>query len=75
MALLARPDKESKLRKYWNWYHHTVGRILIIFTIANIFYGIRLGETGKSWSAGYGVVLVVLFIITVALELRFWIRK
>ncbi|KAE8695320.1 Cytochrome b561 and DOMON domain-containing protein [Hibiscus syriacus] len=23
MAVFARPGKESKVRKYWNWYHHT----------------------------------------------------
>ncbi|KAF3781573.1 SNF2 domain-containing protein CLASSY 2 [Nymphaea thermarum] len=26
-SLLIRPGKTSKLRKYWNWYHHWVGRI------------------------------------------------
>ncbi|KAG2672743.1 hypothetical protein I3843_13G050000 [Carya illinoinensis] len=75
MAFLARPNKEAKLRKYWNWYHQNVGRILIIFTIANIFYGIHLGGEGRGWSAGYGVVLCVLFITIVVLELRSWIRK
>ncbi|KAE8038077.1 hypothetical protein FH972_010621 [Carpinus fangiana] len=75
MAILARPNKMSKFRKYWNWYHQNVGRILIIFTIANIFYGIHLGENGHGWSAGYGVVLGILFIISVVLEIRIWIRK
>ncbi|CAB4321395.1 unnamed protein product [Prunus armeniaca] len=54
MAILVRPEKESKTRKYWNWYHQGVGRILIIFAIANVFYGIHLGEKGKAWNAGYG---------------------
>ncbi|XP_059433802.1 cytochrome b561 and DOMON domain-containing protein At3g07570 [Corylus avellana] len=75
MAFLARPNKMSKFRKYWNWYHQNVGRILVIFTIANIFYGIHLGENGHGWSVGYGVVLGILFIITVVLEIRIWIRK
>ena len=75
MAILARPNKMSKFRKYWNWYHQNVGRILIIFTIANIFYGIHLGENGHGWSVGYGVVLGILFIISVVLEIRIWIRK
>ncbi|KAJ0054231.1 hypothetical protein Pint_03157 [Pistacia integerrima] len=75
MAFLARPDKTSKVRKYWNWYHHNVGRIMIIFAIANIFYGIHLGEKGKSWNAGYGVIITILFLIAVVLEIRLWKRN
>lgn len=75
MALLARPNKDSKFRKYWNWYHQNVGRILIILAIVNIFYGINLTGTGHGWTAGYGVLLAVLFIITFVLEIRFWIRR
>ncbi|KAM1122118.1 hypothetical protein TB1_003721 [Malus domestica] len=75
MALLIRPEKESKVRKYWNWYHHGVGRILIIFAVANVFYGIHLGEKGKGWSAGYGVVIAILFVTAFIFELRLWLRK
>lgn len=75
MALLARPDKESKVRKYWNWYHHTMGRVLIIFVVANIFYGIHLGEKGKGWTASYAVVIGILFLTAVFLELKIWFRK
>ncbi|KAH9745574.1 cytochrome b561 and DOMON domain-containing protein [Citrus sinensis] len=75
MAFLARPNKESKVRKYWNWYHHNMGRILIIFAIANIFYGIHLGEKGKGWNAGYGITIAILFLIAIVLEIRMWMRK
>ncbi|KAF7120086.1 hypothetical protein RHSIM_Rhsim13G0055900 [Rhododendron simsii] len=75
MAVLARPDKASKLRKYWNWYHHNVGRLLILFAVANVFYGIHLGLPGRGWDVGYGIVLVGLFIIAVVLEIRMWMRK
>ncbi|KAM1684088.1 hypothetical protein TB2_034788 [Malus domestica] len=75
MALLVRPEKESKVRRYWNWYHQGVGRILIIFAVANVFYGIHLGEKGKGWSAGYGVVISILFVTAFILELRLWLRK
>ncbi|KAF3434934.1 hypothetical protein FNV43_RR22021 [Rhamnella rubrinervis] len=75
MALLARPAKESKIRKYWNWYHHNMGRILIIIVVANIFYGIHLGEEGKGWTAGYAVVIGIMFLIAVLLELKMWFRK
>ncbi|KAI8523372.1 hypothetical protein RHMOL_Rhmol13G0068300 [Rhododendron molle] len=75
MAVLARPDKASKHRKYWNWYHHNVGRLLILFAVANVFYGIHLGLAGRGWDVGYGIVLVGLFIIAVVLEIRMWMRK
>ncbi|PQM42297.1 cytochrome b561 and DOMON domain-containing protein [Prunus yedoensis var. nudiflora] len=75
MALLVRPEKESKARKYWNWYHQGVGRILLILAIANVFYGIHLGEKGKAWNAGYGAVLAILVVTAVIFELRLWFKK
>ncbi|GER54590.1 cytochrome b561/ferric reductase transmembrane [Striga asiatica] len=70
IAILARPDKTSKVRKYWNWYHFVVGRTLIFLAAVNVFYGIHLGNAGSSWNAGYAVVLATLFIIALILELR-----
>ncbi|KAK3184619.1 hypothetical protein Dsin_031905 [Dipteronia sinensis] len=75
MAFLARPNKESKVRKYWNWYHYTVGRILIIFAISNVFYGIHLGEKGTGWRAGYAVVISFLILFAIILEIRMRMRK
>ena len=75
MALLARPNKVSKHRKYWNWYHYGVGRTLVVFAIANVFYGIHLGGEGKGWTAGYAIVLCILFLISTGLEYRLWVRS
>ncbi|XAR60857.1 hypothetical protein NMG60_11034383 [Bertholletia excelsa] len=75
MAFLARPDKASKYRTYWNWYHYTVGRLAIFFAAVNIFYGIHLGHAGASWNAGFAVVVVGLFIVAAVLEIRMWMRK
>ncbi|PIN23122.1 putative membrane protein [Handroanthus impetiginosus] len=75
MALLIRPDKASKVRKYWNWYHFGVGRVLIVLAAANVFYGIHLGNAGSGWNVGYAVALAILFIIALLLELRMWLRK
>ncbi|KAF9615525.1 hypothetical protein IFM89_024152 [Coptis chinensis] len=75
MAFLARPGKVSKVRKYWNWYHYIVGRVLIILAPANIFYGIHVGNEGNGWNAGYGVVLAILVLVAVCLEIRMWMRK
>lgn len=75
MAFLARPDKQSKVRKYWNWYHHNIGRILIILAVSNIFYGIHLTEKGTAWRAGYAVVVAFLILVAIILEIRIRMRK
>ncbi|CAN4098636.1 unnamed protein product [Withania somnifera] len=75
VAILVRPDKESKIRKYWNWYHYTTGRILIFLATINVFYGIHLGNAGSSWKAGFSIVLVILFITALMLEIKMWKRK
>ncbi|KAM3373873.1 cytochrome and DOMON domain-containing protein [Capsicum galapagoense] len=74
IAVLVRPDKESKIRKYWNWYHYTAGRILILLASINVFYGIHLGNAGSSWNAGFSIALVILFITALILEIRKWKR-
>ncbi|KAG7630430.1 Cytochrome b561/ferric reductase transmembrane [Arabidopsis suecica] len=75
LALLARPDKQSKYRKYWNWYHHNIGRLLIILAISNIFYGIHLAKAGTSWNGGYGFAVAVLALTAIGLEVRKFLKK
>ncbi|KAF7825918.1 PHD and RING finger domain-containing protein 1 [Senna tora] len=70
MAFVLRPGKESKIRKYWNYYHHNVGRMLIIFALANTFYGLHLGGEGSKWFAGYGITIAILVILIILLEIR-----
>ncbi|KAG2318162.1 hypothetical protein Bca52824_021284 [Brassica carinata] len=74
LALLARPDKESKYRKYWNWYHHNIGRAMIILAISNIFYGIHLAKAGSSWNAGYGSAVGILALAAIGLEVRKFLK-
>ncbi|KAL9243080.1 hypothetical protein vseg_017010 [Gypsophila vaccaria] len=69
-ALLVRPQKKLKIRKYWNWYHHNAGRVLVILAVSNIFYGIKLGMEGASWSGTYAVIISLLFITAGVLEFR-----
>ncbi|THU49778.1 hypothetical protein C4D60_Mb06t13110 [Musa balbisiana] len=69
-ALLARPGKASKVRKYWNWYHHYVGRAAVVCAVANVFYGFKIAEETKSWNIGYGVFVAVWGFIAIFLELR-----
>ncbi|KAJ9565235.1 hypothetical protein OSB04_001201 [Centaurea solstitialis] len=75
LAFVARPTIEAKTRKYWNWYHYIIGRLIIMFAIVNIFYGIHLAKAGTSWNAGYGVVLGIFVITVVVLEFRMLRKK
>ncbi|KAL8237139.1 hypothetical protein R6Q59_018220 [Mikania micrantha] len=70
MAILIRPTKDSKARKYWNLYHHNVGRVLIILAAFNVFYGIYLANAGSEWNVTYGVFLGIIVTIALSLELR-----
>ncbi|XP_058092522.1 cytochrome b561 and DOMON domain-containing protein At3g07570-like [Magnolia sinica] len=74
-AFLIRPDKESKARIYWNWWHSNVGRVLIGVAIGNVFYGISLGGGGSSWNIGYGVVIAAWLVLAIALEVRMYKKK
>ncbi|PWA60651.1 DOMON domain-containing protein [Artemisia annua] len=70
IAVLIRPRKGSKSRKFWNWYHHNVGRVLIVLAAVNVFYGIHLANAGSEWNVTYGVFLGVIVTIALSLELR-----
>ncbi|KAJ4820589.1 Cytochrome b561 and DOMON domain-containing protein [Rhynchospora pubera] len=74
LSFFLRPDKEAKLRKYWNWFHHWVGRLTLFFAAVNIVYGIHVAEAGTSWKAGYGFVLSVILLTTIVLETLLWTR-
>ncbi|XP_072963219.1 cytochrome b561 and DOMON domain-containing protein At3g61750-like [Typha angustifolia] len=74
ISFFVRPDKDSKMRKYWNWYHHWVGRLALFFAAVNIVLGIRVGGAGTSWKVGYGINLSVLLITVVVLEVLLWTR-
>nr|XP_043622686.1 cytochrome b561 and DOMON domain-containing protein At3g07570-like [Erigeron canadensis] len=75
IAVLLRPSKDSKKRKYWNWYHHNVGRLLIVLAAFNVFYGIYLGGVGSEWNVTYGVFLGIIVTIALSLELRLLTRE
>ncbi|CAL9233759.1 unnamed protein product [Arabidopsis halleri] len=47
LALKARPDKDHKYIKYWNWYHHTMGYIVIILSVYNIYKGLVILHSGS----------------------------
>ncbi|XP_073108932.1 cytochrome b561 and DOMON domain-containing protein At3g61750 [Elaeis guineensis] len=74
IAFFLRPNKDSKIRKYWNWYHHWTGRLALFFAAVNIVLGIQVGDAGSSWKVGYGFNLAVLLIASIILEVLLWTR-
>ncbi|RZS23634.1 hypothetical protein BHM03_00056602 [Ensete ventricosum] len=75
MAFLVRPDKSSKIRRYWNWYHHYVGRAAIASAVANIFLGLSVAHEDGSWTVGYVIFLVVWVIASLLLEVKGRMKK
>jgi cytochrome b561 len=68
VALLARPAKETKARKYWNWYHHSVGRVAVALGVANVFVGLSLANERQEWSYVYGVFVGIFAVVYLVLE-------
>ncbi|XP_051132888.1 cytochrome b561 and DOMON domain-containing protein At3g61750 isoform X2 [Andrographis paniculata] len=77
-AFFTRPSKNSKYRKYWNWYHNWMGRLCLFFAAVNIVLGIHIAGgddahgQGQAWKIGYGFLVgctlaVVLFMEAVLL--------
>lgn len=74
LAFFLRPNKDSKYRKYWNWYHHWVGRLVLFLAAVNIVVGINAGRAGNSWKIGYGFNLAILLITIITLEVLVWTK-
>nr|CAB3475089.1 unnamed protein product [Digitaria exilis] len=68
MAVLARPAKETKARRYWNLYHHSVGRVAVALGVANVFYGLSLANERQEWSYVYGVFIGIFAVVYLVLE-------
>ncbi|CDY25073.1 hypothetical protein HID58_071658 [Brassica napus] len=70
LAFFARPHRETKMRRYWNWYHHWIGRISLFFGAVNIVLGIRMANSEEDgWRIGYGFVLSVTLLAFLVLEI------
>uniref|UniRef100_A0A0D9ZML1 Cytochrome b561 and DOMON domain-containing protein n=1 Tax=Oryza glumipatula TaxID=40148 RepID=A0A0D9ZML1_9ORYZ len=70
MAFLARPDKTSKVRRFWNWYHHYIGRAAILVAIGNIFLGLHIAQEVSAYIVSYGVFVAVWVIAVAAFEMN-----
>lgn len=70
--MLLRPKKDHKYRLYWNIYHHSVGYLVILLSIINIFTGLDILSPAKKWRHAYIAILVVLVANAAWLEAYTW---
>ncbi|XP_031263174.1 cytochrome b561 and DOMON domain-containing protein At3g61750 [Pistacia vera] len=75
LAFFLRPKKESKIRRYWNWYHNWFGRIALFFGAINIVLGIQIGYAGNEWKIGYGFLLAIILLAVIVLEALYWMKR
>ncbi|KAL5717788.1 hypothetical protein ACHQM5_010753 [Ranunculus cassubicifolius] len=71
-ALLLRPKPDHKYRIYWKVYHTTVGYLVIILSIVNIYKGLDILDPEKKWKRIYTGVIIALAIIFALLEALTW---
>ncbi|CAA0826596.1 Cytochrome b561 and DOMON domain-containing protein [Striga hermonthica] len=72
-ALLLRPNKEHKIRFYWNIYHQGIGYTILILGIINVFKGLGILQPENKWKTVCIVLISVLGGIFVLLEAITWV--
>lgn len=75
LAFFLRPDKDSKFRGYWNWYHSWVGRLTLFFAAINIVLGIEAGHARDEWKIGYGFLVSLVIVAVIVLEVLFRMKR
>ncbi|KAJ7526275.1 hypothetical protein O6H91_17G090800 [Diphasiastrum complanatum] len=71
-GLLTKPDKQHKLRLYWNIYHHFIGYSTVILAIINIFKGFDILQPQQKWRKAYIAVIAIIVGVGLALEILTW---
>lgn len=78
LAVIARPGKDAKLRKYWNWYHWWVGRLALFLACINIFVGLNLTKNNRAGTnplkTSYIILLVLELVVFAILEALYWFK-
>ena len=69
-AVLARPNKTSKVRRFWNWYHHNIGRVAIVLAMGNVFLGLTIAKEVSAYIVSYGIFVAVWVVAVVAFEFK-----
>ncbi|KAG6791147.1 hypothetical protein POTOM_000259 [Populus tomentosa] len=66
---LVRPDKDSKYRPFFNWFHLLAGCSTLILGIPNIYKGFDILHAAKFWRLAYSGVILTLLLATLLLEI------
>ncbi|KAL3678768.1 hypothetical protein R1sor_021724 [Riccia sorocarpa] len=74
-ALLLRPKKDAKVRRYWNFYHHWAGRTALVIAAVNVYLGIDAANGGKKWTGSYRLVLAIEVVVILVLEVLSCINR
>jgi len=74
LAVVVRPKKDAKVRKYWNWYHHWVGRLALFLAVFNIFLGLHMSHAEHDFRVAYISILSIELGAFVILEILLWLR-
>ncbi|KAJ4896178.1 Cytochrome b561 and DOMON domain-containing protein [Raphanus sativus] len=69
LALKARPGKDHKYRTYWNWYHHTVGYVVVVLSVYNIYKGFVILQPGSGWKIAYTAIICAIGAFAIVMEM------
>ncbi|KAG2258497.1 hypothetical protein Bca52824_077791 [Brassica carinata] len=69
LALKARPGKDHKYRTYWNWYHHTVGYVVVVLSVYNIYKGFVILQPGSGWKIAYTAIICAIGAFAIVMEI------
>lgn len=74
LAVVLRPHKDNKWRKYWNVYHHLIGYTTILLIVVNVITGIDILDPGNRYRIAYFAYIAFLVAVSAVLEVWMWIR-
>ncbi|WCJ22413.1 Cytochrome b561 and DOMON domain-containing protein At3g61750 [Euphorbia peplus] len=75
LAFFLRPNKDSKIRRYWNWYHGWFGRIALFFGALNVLLGIHAASAGIAWKICYAFLIATVLVASIILEALSRLRR
>eukprot|EP00258_Populus_trichocarpa_P030965 XP_024446984.1 cytochrome b561 and DOMON domain-containing protein At5g47530-like [Populus trichocarpa] len=66
---LVRPDKDSKYRPFFNWFHFLAGCSTLILSIFNIYKGFDILHAARFWRLTYSGMILTLLLVMLLLEI------
>lgn len=66
---LVRPDKDSKYRPFFNWFHFLAGCSTLILSMFNIYKGFDLLHAANFWKLAYSGIILTLLLLALLLEI------